>query len=76
MQSPWRQQNRFDIEIGTRAPPRNFVRLIGRADVQRHRVIRWMDSDGGKVGFASGAGDANGYLAPIGDQEFMHDCIH
>jgi hypothetical protein len=43
-------------------------RLVGRADVQRQRVVRRMDSDGGEAGFAGGAGDANGNLAAIGYQ--------
>ena len=64
-----RRDHRLDIEVGPRAPPRNFPGFVGGADVQRQRVVRWIDGDGGKAGFAGGAGNANGDLAAIGDQE-------
>ena len=69
--------DRLDIEVGTRTPPRNFEALVGGADMQRQRVVRRMDRDGDKAGFAGGTADANGDLATVGDQEFMkgHECI-
>ena len=72
-----RRDHRFDIEIGARAPSRNFVGFVGGPDVQRQRVVRRVDGDGGKAGFAGGTGDTNGDFAAIGDQQSMkgHGCF-
>ena len=59
---------RLDIEIGSRASPLDLKRLVRGPDVQRQRIVRRMDRDGGKAGFTGGAGDANGDLATVGDQ--------
>ena len=62
------RDHRFDIEIGARPLPGNFARLVGRADMQRQRVVRRMNRNGGNTCFAGGPGDANGNLAAIGYQ--------
>ena len=62
--------HRLDVQIGTRAPPGNFMRLVGGANMQRERVVGRIDGDGGETGFAGGAGDADGDLASVGDQQF------
>ena len=69
--------DRLDIEIGARAPSRNLKTLVGGADMQRQRIVRGMDGDGGKAGFAGGTADANGDLAAIGDQKSVqgHECF-
>ena len=61
--------HRLDVEIGPRAPPRDFVGRVGGADMQRQRVVGRIDRDGGKAGFAGGPRDANGDLAAVGDQQ-------
>ena len=38
--------------------------------MQRQRIVRRMNRDGDKAGFAGGTADANGDLAAVGDQEF------
>ena len=60
--------DRLDVEIGARAPAGNFVRRVGRADMQRQRVVGGIDRDGGKAGLARGPRDTNGDLAAVGDQ--------
>ena len=47
------------------------MRLVSGADMQRQRVVRGVDRDGGKAGFARGPRDANGDLAAVGDQELV-----
>ncbi len=59
----------FDIEIGPRAPPRDFVGRIGRADMQRQGIIGGVDRNRRKAGLPGSARDTNGDLAAIGDQE-------
>ena len=66
----------FDIEIGPRAPPRDFVGRIGRADMQRQGIVGGVDRNGGKAGLAGSARDTNGDLAAIGDQELLKGHEH
>ncbi len=61
--------DRFDIEIGTRAAARDLVALVGGADVQRGGVVGRMDRNDGEPRVGGGARDANGDLAAVGDQE-------
>ncbi len=61
----------LDIEIGPRAAPGDFAGRVGGADMQRLRIVGGMDRDGGEAGVAGGAGDADGDLAAVGDQQFM-----
>jgi hypothetical protein len=63
--------DRLDIEVGARPPPRNPKTLVGGADMQRQRVVRRVDRNGDKAGFTCGTADANGDLAAVGDQETM-----
>jgi len=64
-----RGNDRFDIEIGTRAAARDLVALVGGADVQRGGVVSRMDRNEGEPRVGGGARDANGDLAAVGDQE-------
>ena len=62
------RDDRLDVEIGPRAPPRDFQALIRAADMQRQRVVGRIDRDRGKAGLAGGTRDPNGDLAAVGDQ--------
>ncbi len=61
----------LDIEIGPRAAPGDFAGRVGGADMQRLRIVGGMDRDGSKAGVARRAGDADGDLATVGDQQLV-----
>ena len=65
-----RRDHGLDVEIGPRPASGNGMRFIRRTDMQRQRVVRWVDRDRGDAGVRRGASDANGDFAAIGDQEF------
>ena len=65
-----RRDHGLDVEIGPRPASGNRMRFIRRTDMQRQRVVGWMDRDRGNAGIRRGAGDANGDFAAIGNQKF------
>jgi hypothetical protein len=59
-----------DVEVGVgRAHAVERVRLVGEADVQGFAVRVGVDGDGGDRGVRTGASDADGDLAAVGDED-------
>ncbi len=69
--APRRLHHGLNVEIGPRAAAGDFDRLIGKAHMQRQRIVRGMDRDRREAGIGCGARDADGDLAAIGDQELL-----
>src|SRR5262245_64173477 len=63
--------HRLDVEIGPRAAARDFVGFVGGAHMQRGSIVGGMDRHRGKARLISGARDADGDLAAIGDQKLV-----
>src|SRR5262245_60791397 len=61
----------LDIKIGPRAAARDFVAFVGRTQMQRSGIVRRINRDRGKARLTSGARDADGDLAAIGDQKLL-----
>ena len=66
-----RVDDRVDIEIGLRPAPRKLDRFVGGTDMQRQRVIRRIDRDAGDPFGGGGPRDADRYLSPVRDQQFL-----
>jgi hypothetical protein len=65
-----------DVEVGLGcAGAVQGVRLVRDAHVQRLAVGVRVDGDGGEAGVAAGAGDADGDLAAVGDED-LRDAGH
>jgi hypothetical protein len=70
---PGGSDHRRDVEIGRGALAFESDRLVDAANMQRRCVVLRMDADGSETELGRGAGDADGDLAAIGDQEtFQH----
>ena len=64
--------NRGEIAIRiARAAARNFVGLVGDADMQRQPIVSRKDRNRRNAGIRCGPRDANGDFAAIGDQELL-----
>ena len=57
------------VEIGGRARARKRMRLVRLAQMQRGRVVLGVDRDAHDLEIGRRAGDADGNLAPVGDEE-------
>ena len=61
------------VQIGlSRRRPAQRERLVGDPDVQRVPVRVGVDGDRAQTGVPAGAGDADGDLAAVGDQDGVH----
>ena len=58
-----------DVEVGGGATTGELHRLVGGAGVERGAVVGGMDGDGGEAEIGRGATDADGDLAPVGDEQ-------
>jgi hypothetical protein len=62
-----------DHEVGVRARlPVEGVRLVGERDVQRVAVLVGVDGDRADPRIPRRPDDADGDLAPVGDQDLVH----
>ena len=65
-------QDRVGVEVALgRGLPAERVRLVGEADVERVAIELAVDGDGLDAELASGADDAHGDLATVGDQDLL-----
>ena len=67
-----RVEDRVGVEIALgRGLPAERVRLVGEPDVQCVAIELGVDGDGLDAELASGADDAHGDLAAVGDQDLL-----
>ena len=67
-----RRDQRLGIQVGGRALSGQRVACIRHAHMQAAGVVLGMDGDGRYAEVGRGAGDADGDLAPVGDQQLRH----
>ena len=67
-----RRDHGLGIQIGRRALARQGPGFVGDAEVQAARVVFRIHGDGRQAHVGRGAGDADGDLAPVGDQQLRH----
>jgi hypothetical protein len=67
-----RRDHRFGIQVGGRAPTGQGLDVVGHAQMQAPRVVLREHGNGRHAHVGRGAGDADGDLAPVGDQQFRH----
>ena len=61
----------FDVQVGGRTLAGELVGFVGDADVEAGGVVFRVDGDRGQAEVGGGAGDADGDLATVGDQELL-----
>lgn len=62
---------RCDVEVGPRAYASQGRRLVRQANMQGGRIILRIDGDGRNPQIGGRAGDPDGDLAPVGDQQAL-----
>ena len=67
-----RRDHGLGIQIGGGALARQGPGFVGDAKVKAARVVFRIHGDGRQTHVGRGAGDTDGDLAPVGDQQFRH----